>query len=297
MSGELPVAPRGVLARTVVTLEMVKVAHTIFALPFALSALFLAAGGWPGFRLLGLVVGALLCARAGAMAFNRLVDAEFDARNPRTAGRALPAGLLTRRFAGGFVVVCALLFVACAGALNRLCLWLSPVALAVTLGYSYAKRFTALCHLWLGVALGISPLAAWCAVRGTVDATTWIPGALAIAVLFWVAGFDVIYACQDAEVDRRLGLFSLPSRLGPDRALRVARGVHVVTVLALVAAGGVADLGPVWNSAVGLVAMALVVQHRIADPADPRRLERAFFRLNAGVGPALFAAVLIERCA
>ncbi|MBM4013554.1 MAG: 4-hydroxybenzoate octaprenyltransferase [Planctomycetes bacterium] len=296
MSREAPAAARNLLARTAITLEMVKVSHTIFALPFALTALFLAADGWPGLRRFGLVVGALLCARAGAMAFNRLVDADFDARNPRTAGRALPAGLLSRRFAGGFVVVCALSFVACSYALNRLCLWLSPVALAVTLGYSYAKRFTALCHLWLGVALGISPLAAWCAVRGTVDATTWIPGALAIAVLFWVAGFDVIYACQDAEVDRRLGLFSLPSRLGPARALRVARGFHAVTVIALLAAGWLAGLGIAWHVAVALVAVALVAQHRVADPADPRRLERAFFRLNAGVGPALFVAVLVERC-
>jgi 4-hydroxybenzoate polyprenyltransferase len=294
MSDEARTPPVGLLARTAVTLEMIKVAHTVFALPFALAALFLAASGWPGAATLGLVVGALLCARAGAMAFNRLVDADFDASNPRTQGRALPARLLTRRFAGGFVVVCALLFVACAAALNRLCLWLAPVALAVTLGYSYAKRFTALCHVWLGVALGISPLAAWCAVRGVVDETTWIPGALAIAVLFWVAGFDVIYACQDAEFDRRHGLHSLPSRLGTRSALRIARLFHLAMLAALVAAGFLARLGAVWYGVVALVAVALVVQHRIADPANPRRIEQAFFRLNAGVGPALLLAVLIE---
>lgn len=287
-------APRGVAAKTLVTLEMVKVAHTIFALPFALAALFLAARGWPGWRLLGLVVAAMLCARAGAMAFNRLVDADWDAKNPRTRLRALPAGLLTRRFAAAFVVVCALLFVAAAAALNRLCLALAPVALAVTLGYSYAKRFTALCHLWLGVALGISPLAAWCAVRGVVDGSTWIPGMLAIAVLFWVAGFDVIYACQDVDFDRRHGLFSLPARLGPRRALRLAAAFHLFTWIALAVAGRLAGLRGWWLAALLVVGAALAVQHRIADPDDPRRIEVAFFRMNAGIGPLLFVAVLLE---
>ena len=184
---------RGFLAKTAVTLEMIKVAHTIFALPFALAALLIAArtaapdgtaASHPPARLVALVVLAMLLARAAAMAFNRLVDAEFDARNPRTIGRALPAGRLSKGFAAGFVAVCALLFVGCAALINRLCLWLSPVALAVVLGYSYAKRFTVLSHLWLGVALAIAPLAAWIAVTGVVDVTTWIPKLLAVAVLF-----------------------------------------------------------------------------------------------------------------
>ncbi|MSR47855.1 MAG: 4-hydroxybenzoate octaprenyltransferase [Planctomycetes bacterium] len=287
-------ASSGWVAKTAITLEMVKVAHTIFALPFALAALFLAADGWPDTRLLALVVGAMLSARAGAMAFNRLVDADFDAKNPRTLRRALPAGLLTRRFALGFVIVCAAVFVACSAALNRLCFALSPVALAVTLGYSYAKRFTSLCHLWLGVALGIAPLAAWCAVRGVVDASTWIPGALAVAVLFWVAGFDLIYACQDVEFDRGHQLFSLPARLGPARALRLAALFHSATVTALALAGWLADFRVWWGIAVALVAVLLFVQHRVADPAEPKRLELAFFRLNAAIGPLLFAGVLCE---
>jgi 4-hydroxybenzoate polyprenyltransferase len=288
---------RGLLGKTAVTLEMVKVAHTLFALPFALASLLLAAGGWPGARLFALVVAAVLTLRAAAMAFNRLVDARFDARNPRTSGRALPAGRLSPAFAAGFVVVCVVAFVACSLLINRLCAWLSPVALVVALGYSYAKRFTSLSHLWLGVALGISPLAAWVAVRGVVDASTWIPGALAIAVLFWVAGFDLVYACQDVDFDRREGLHSLPARLGPRRALRLAAVFHAVTLAALAAAGRLAGLGWKWGIAVVVVGLLLLAEHRIADPADPRRLEIAFFRINAAIGPLLLLAVLLERWA
>ncbi len=285
---------QGVLAKTAVTLEMVKVGHTIFALPFALVALLLASGGWPGGRLVALVVVALLCARAAAMAFNRLVDADLDARNPRTRMRALPAGKLTRGFAAAFVAICVVGFTASAFAINRLCFALSPVALGVVLGYSYAKRFTALCHLWLGASLGIAPLAAWCAVRGVVDATTWIPGTLAIGVLFWVAGFDLIYACQDVEFDRGNGLKSLPARLGAARALRLAAWFHAITVAAFIAAGRLALLGGWWWSAVAVVALLLVLEHRVADPSDPKRIEIAFFRVNAAIGPLLLLATLLE---
>jgi 4-hydroxybenzoate polyprenyltransferase len=285
---------RGFLGRTAVTLEMVKVSHTLFALPFALASLFLAAQGWPGAGTLGLVVLAVVLARAAALAFNRLVDAGFDARNPRTSGRALAAGRLSRGFAAGFVIACSGGFVATAAALNRLCLWLSPVALAVVLGYSYAKRFTALCHFWLGTALAIAPLAAWVAVKGRVDGSTWIPGALAAAVLLWVSGFDVIYSCQDAEVDRREGLRSIPSALGPRRALRVAALLHALMLAPLAAAGWLADFSAPYGIAVALIALLLVAQHAIARPDDPRRLEIAFFRLNAAVGPILMAAVLVE---
>lgn len=294
---------RGFLAKTAVTLEMIKVAHTVFALPFALAALLMAAhtappaGGTPGrlsARLVLLVVAAMVLARAAAMAFNRLVDADFDARNPRTSGRALPAGRLSRRFAAGFAAICALLFVGCAALINPLCFWLSPVALAVVLGYSYAKRFTMLSHLWLGVSLAIAPLAAWIAITGVVDSTTWIPGLLAVAVLFWVAGFDLIYACQDCEFDRHEGLHSLPARLGPGGALVLARLFHLVTILGLVACGLVAGRGVAWWVAVALAGSLLVWQHRIADPGQPRRLEIAFFRLNAAIGPLVLGAVALE---
>jgi 4-hydroxybenzoate polyprenyltransferase len=289
-----PLPVRGLLAKTALTLEMIKVAHSVFALPFALASLLVASHGRPGVRLLALVVAAMVLARAAAMAFNRLVDARFDAKNPRTSGRALPAGRLSRAFASGFVVVCAALFVTVSALINPICLALSPVALAVVLGYSYAKRFTSLCHVWLGVALAISPLAAWIAVTGVVDATTWIPGLLAFAVLFWVAGFDLIYACQDVEFDRREGLFSIPAHLGPARALALARAFHVLTVAGLAGAGALARRGWPWWCAVAIAAGLLLWQHRIADPAQPRRLEIAFFRLNAAIGPLVLLAVIVE---
>jgi 4-hydroxybenzoate polyprenyltransferase len=285
---------RGLLEKAAVTLQMIKVAHSVFALPFGLSALFLAARGWPGARLLLLVVLAMVSARAAAMTFNRLADADLDARNPRTRERALPTGRLTRGFSAGFTLLCCAAFVACAAAINRLCGWLSPVALAVVLGYSYAKRFTALCHLWLGAGLALAPLGAWVAVKGAVDASAWIPGALAIAVLFWVAGFDLIYACQDVDFDRREGLQSLPARLGARRALRLASAFHAVTVAALGVAGRLAGLSWKWGLAVAAVGALLVVEHWIADPADARRLEQAFFPVNAAIGPLLFLAVLAE---
>jgi len=289
-----PLPVRGLLAKTALTLEMIKVAHSVFALPFALASLLVASHGRPGVRLLALVVAAMVLARAAAMTFNRLVDARFDAKNPRTSGRALPAGRLSRAFASGFVVVCAALFVTVSALINPICLALSPVALAVVLGYSYAKRFTSLCHVWLGVALAISPLAAWIAVTGVVDATTWIPGLLAFAVLFWVAGFDLIYACQDVEFDRREGLFSIPARLGPARALALARAFHVLTVAGLAGAGALARRGWPWWCAVAIATSLLLWQHRIADPAQPRRLEIAFFRLNAAIGPLVLLAVIVE---
>jgi 4-hydroxybenzoate polyprenyltransferase len=267
VSATAPLPVRGLLAKTALTLEMIKVAHSVFALPFALASLLIASHGRPGLRLLGLVVAAMVLARAAAMAFNRLVDARFDAKNPRTSGRALPAGRLSRGFAIGFVVACAALFIAVSASINSLCLALSPVALAVVLGYSYAKRFTALCHVWLGVALAISPLAAWIAL---------------------------IYACQDVEFDRREGLFSIPARLGPARALALARAFHVLTVAGLAGAGALARRGWPWWCAVAIAAGLLAWQHRIADPAQPRRLEIAFFRLNAAIGPLVLLAVIVE---
>ena len=294
MNATAPLPVRGLLAKTALTLEMIKVAHSVFALPFALASLLVASHGRPGVRLLVLVVAAMVLARAAAMAFNRLVDARFDAKNPRTSGRALPAGRLSRAFAAGFVVVCVALFVTVSALINPICLALSPVAVSVVLGYSYAKRFTSLCHVWLGVALAISPLAAWIAVTGVVDATTWIPGLLAFAVLFWVAGFDLIYACQDVEFDRREGLFSIPARLGPARALALARTFHVLTVAGLAGAGALARRGWPWWCAVAIAAGLLLWQHRVADPAEPRRLEIAFFRLNAAIGPIVLLAVIVE---
>lgn len=220
---EAPGGPaRGLLGRTSATLRMIKVSHTVFAMPFALAALLLATDGRPTPWVLSWVVVALVGARSAGMAFNRLVDVRFDAANPRTRGRELPSDKLGRNFVRGFVLVACGVFVLAAGMLNPLCLALSPLALAVVLGYSFAKRFTAASHLWLGVALGISPVCAWLAVTGRFDESLWIPAPFSAAVLLWVAGFDLIYACQDADFDRSAGLHSVPARFGVPVALRLS---------------------------------------------------------------------------
>jgi 4-hydroxybenzoate polyprenyltransferase len=201
----------GVWKSTAVTLEMIKWEHSIFALPFALTAAVLAAKGWPGGRTLFWIVVCMVSARSAAMAFNRYVDAELDAANPRTAMRAIPAGTLSRGFVVGFVVLAVLIFVVSSAMLNRLTLELAPFVLVVVLGYSYTKRFTRWSHLVLGLALGIAPSAAWIAVRGSLDARIVV---LTVAVLLWVGGFDMLYACQDFEHDHRVGLRSVPQTFG-----------------------------------------------------------------------------------
>src|SRR6185369_3243704 len=200
---------------TAVTLEMIKWEHSIFALPFALTGALLAAGAWPPLRVLGWIIVCMVAARAAAMAFNRLVDAKLDAVNPRTAMRAIPAGSLSNSFVAGFVVVSIAVFVFGAAMLNRLTLFLAPVALAVVVVYSYMKRVTRWSHLVLGLALGIAPSAAWIAVRGSLDPRIVV---LTLAVLLWVGGFDVLYACQDFEHDRSVGLNSIPQAFGLEAA-------------------------------------------------------------------------------
>src|SRR5579875_2138468 len=215
-----------------VTLEMIKWEHSIFALPFALVGAMLAAHGVPRVAPLLWIIACMITARSAAMAFNRWADADLDARNPRTAMRAIPAGLLTRRFAGGFTLVMSVLFLLCASQLNRLTLVLAPCALAVLFLYSYTKRFTRWSHLFLGLALGIAPSAAWIAIRGSLDPRILV---LTAAVLFWVAGFDVLYACQDEAHDRASGLYSLPATLGASRAFFLARAMHLIILALLVA--------------------------------------------------------------
>lgn len=272
------------------TLEMIKFEHSIFALPFALTGALLAVHD-AGLEL-GSVVGklvwiviAMVGARSAAMAFNRILDAEIDRRNPRTAMRHLPAGLLSSRFAWGFLVAMAAVFIGAAAMLNSLCLWLSPVALAVVLFYSYTKRFTAASHLILGLALGIAPAAAWIAIRGSLDLRI---GWLTLAVMLWTAGFDVIYSCQDFEFDRQSGLFSLPSRFGIARALLLARAFHVGMVLCLIALAYSFQLG--WLSALGiaLVASLLVYEHSLVRATDLSRVNAAFFTVNGYVSMLFF---------
>jgi 4-hydroxybenzoate polyprenyltransferase len=281
---------------TAVTLEMIKWEHSVFALPFALTGAVLAAGGWPTLRVLGWIMVCMVAARSAAMAFNRLVDARIDAANPRTAMRALPAGTLSSEFVGGFVVVSAMVFVLGAAMLNRLTLELAPVALAVVLVYSYMKRVTRWSHLVLGVALGIAPTAAWIAVRGSLN---WRIVVLTLAVLLWVGGFDVLYACQDFEHDRKAGLNSVPQAFGLVPAFWIARAMHVGMLLLLCWLVVLFGLGKVAMLGVALVALLLLYEHSIISPKDMRRMNAAFFTLNGVISVVFFgfvaADILIRR--
>ena len=280
---------------TRLTLEMIKWEHSIFALPFALTGAVLAAGGWPRLRVLGWIVVCMVSARSAAMAFNRLVDARLDATNPRTALRALPAGRLSAGFVAGFVVVSAGVFLAAAGMLNRLTLELAPVALGIVLVYSYMKRVTRWSHVVLGVALGIAPTAAWIAVCGSLD---WRIVVLTGAVLLWVGGFDVLYACQDAEHDRRVGLKSLPASLGIGGAFWLARGLHLLMLALSVWLIHLFGLGVLAWIGVAMVAALLGYEHSIVSPGDLSRMNAAFFTMNGVVSIVFFgfvaAAVLVK---
>jgi 4-hydroxybenzoate polyprenyltransferase len=268
---------------------MIRFSHTLFALPFALTAMLLPRRGLPDGRTIAWIVAAMVGARTAAMTFNRLADHRLDALNPRTAGRALPSGALGRGFAATALALSTGLFLLAAWRLNPLCLALSVPTLAVILGYSLTKRFTALCHFALGAALGISPMGAYLGVTGAFDAGFPAAAGLGLAVTFWVAGFDVLYACQDLDSDRELGLRSLPARLGIDRALRVASGLHAIAVGLLLAFGVLADLGPSFFVAMGIAAALLLLEHRLVSARDLSRLELAFFHINAAVSVLVLA--------
>ena len=275
--------PRGAAA----ILADIRLSHSIFALPFAAIGLLVGTGGEvPSWTLAAKILAAMVLARSAAMGFNRLTDARFDATNPRTRGRALPSGRVSRRAMIGFVVVTSLGFVAVAGSLSTLCLALSPVVLAVLFFYSLTKRFTPWAHLFVGLALGLSPPAAYLAARGSVEADVISVLWLALAVLLWVGGFDIIYACQDVEHDRREGLSALPARLGPERALSVARWLHVAMLVAV----GLAGVSGGWSTlgwvAVALVAVLLVVEHALVWGGDLSRVDAAFFTINGLVSVA-----------
>jgi len=256
---------------------MIKWEHSIFALPFALTATILAAGGLPPLRVLFWILVAMVAARSCAMAFNRWADADLDAANPRTSSRALPAGLLTRPFVLGFTVLMGLLFVLAAANLNRLTLWLSPFVLLVLLGYSYMKRITRWSHLVLGLALGLAPSAAWIAVRGDLDPRILV---LTAAVTLWVGGFDVLYACQDFEHDRAVGLHSLPQSIGIPAAFLAARIMHLIMLCLLVWFARLFAFGRAGWLGVAAAGLLLAYEHAIVSPRDLRRLNAAFFTMN-----------------
>ncbi len=276
---------------TAVTLEMIKWEHSVFALPFALTGAVLAAGGWPSLRVLGWIVVCMVSARSAAMAFNRLVDGKLDAANPRTAMRAIPAGTLSSQFVGGFVVVSVAVFVLGAAMLNRLTLELAPLALAVVLLYSYTKRVTRWSHVVLGLALGIAPTAAWIAVRGSLD---WRIVVLTGAVLLWVGGFDVLYACQDFEHDRKAGLNSVPQAFGVVPAFWIARAMHLGMLLMLCWLVVLFGLGKVAMLGVAVVAILLLYEHSIISPGDMRRMNAAFFTLNGVISVVFFGFVAAD---
>ena len=265
---------------------MIKFAHTVFALPFALLAAVLAAGGVPPLETLFWILVAMVGARSAAMSFNRIADRHLDARNPRTASREIPSGLLSTRFAALFCAGSAALFVVASAQLNRLCLLLSPVALAVVLGYSLTKRWTALSHLVLGLSLAIAPVGAWIAVTGSLAR---LPVVLGLAVVFWVAGFDVIYSLQDEDFDREQGLQSIPARLGARRALFVSTLFHAAALAFLCGAFVLAEGGVLFGLGVALAGAFLVRQHAIVKPGDLSRVDAAFFTANGWLSVALFA--------
>jgi 4-hydroxybenzoate polyprenyltransferase len=275
------------------TLEMIRFSHSVFALPFAFFALFLAAGGWPSPRIVLWVLVAMISARSAAMAFNRIVDRRYDAQNPRTAARQLVTGELSLRFAIVFTAACTILFLVAAWQINETALLLAPLVLLVLFGYSFLKRFTSLAHFGLGLALGLSPLGAWVAGAGGLVGDLRIPLVLGLGVLTWVAGFDVIYACQDHDVDRRLGLRSIPARLGIRNALRVAALLHLACICCFALVGWLAHLGWIYNGALVGVGALLLVEHLLVSPSDLERVNMAFFTLNGVVSVVLGGAGIL----
>ena len=281
----------GLWGKTRTTLDMIKWEHSIFALPFALTATLLAARGLPTLRTIAWILVAMVAARSCAMAFNRWADADLDAANPRTRMRAIPAGMLSREFVLVFTLLMAALFVVAAAALNRLTLYLSPFVLLVLLGYSYMKRITRWSHLVLGLALGLAPAAAWIAVQGTLDARILV---LTAAVTLWVGGFDVLYACQDYEHDCEAGLHSLPQAIGIPAAFWAARVMHLLMLGLLVWFARLFQFhfaGWVGIAAVGLL---LAYEHAIVSPRDMRRLNAAFFTMNGVIAMVFLAFVAAD---
>jgi 4-hydroxybenzoate polyprenyltransferase len=272
-------------------LEMIKIGHSVLALPFAFMGAMLAARGLPAGRTIFYILLAMVGARSAAMAFNRLADAPLDALNPRTAARALPVGKVSPQATLGLIVISSVVFILAAAQLNRVCLLLSPLALGLILGYSLTKRFTAASHLILGLCLGISPVGGWLAVRTDLGMPVL---ALSLAVLFWVAGFDILYALQDEEFDRKSGLFSLPARVGGRRARQLAAGCHVAAIGGFVATGSLAGLGSIYTGTALVSGLILLFQHLYLAVRGTFRLPPAFFTLNGLVGIGLGLATWLS---
>lgn len=279
------------LERVIVIFRMVKFSHTIFALPVALMSTLIASGGWPPADKLFFIILAMIGARNGAMAFNRLVDIEFDRNNPRTMDRALPQGKLSPNQVKLFIVACSALFIGAAYCLGRLAFILSPFMLIVICFYSYTKRFTSYSHLFLGVALGLAPIGAWIGIR---DSLSLIPVVLGLAVVFWVAGFDIIYACQDVEYDQNVGLHSIPQKFGLSRALCISAVFHLITILLLLWIKPLAQLGSFYSLGVLGVTSLLIYEHYLVRPHDLSRVDQAFCMVNAMVSIVLLFGTSLD---
>ena len=271
---------------------MIRLSHSIFAMPFALAAAVFAAQEVPvSATQMVFIVLCMVFARSSAMGFNRIVDRDIDGANPRTQGREIPSGQISVRSAWGFTLLSAALFVVSAGMLNGLALALSPVALAVVWGYSLTKRYTALCHVVLGVGLALAPTGVWVGLTGSYSA---VPLVLSIAVGTWVAGFDILYSCQDYEFDAQAGLHSVPVALGLPGAMAVSAGFHVITVVALAALPWFLPLGALYAVGVVIISAVLVYEHWIVSPRDLSRINKAFFDLNGYISLAFFAFVAAD---
>jgi len=280
-----------VIRKIAVFLEMIKFSHTVFALPFALTGALLAAGGLPEGRQLLWICLAMAGARTAAMGLNRLIDADIDARNPRTAGRAIPAGLIGKGMTLAFIIASLVLLLVAAARLNPLCLMLSPVAVFFLVLYSYCKRFTALAHVVLGVCLAAAPIGAWIAIRGTIDPPALILGGI---VLFWVAGFDILYALQDLEFDRSAGLHSIPVALGVNGSLWAARLFHLIMLALLALLFVVMGLGGFFLAGIVVVFAMLAYEHWLLRNGDLTRLDAAFFNMNGYISVAILVFTALE---
>lgn len=273
-----------------ITLEMIKWEHSVFALPFALSGAMLAAQGWPRLETLVLIVICMVSARTAAMAFNRFADAGIDRENPRTRSRAIPSGLLRRSFVGWFTVVSALIFLFAASLLNHLTMLVSPFVLLLLFAYSYTKRFTSFSHFVLGLCLGLAPTMAWIAVTGSVDVRILV---LTLGVLFWVAGFDILYACQDFAFDRYQGLFSIPARIGVKASFYLARGMHTLAFALFLMTAWLFHLGPIAFGGTLIVGALLIYEHFLISPRDLSRMNAAFFLMNGVISCVFFVFVAV----
>jgi 4-hydroxybenzoate polyprenyltransferase len=279
------------LARAAVYLRMIKFSHSVFALPFAFTSALLAAGGIPSWSKIFWITVAMVSGRSTAMGLNRVIDRKVDALNPRTSQREIPAGTIKTAEAIVFICASTLIFLYAAYRLNPLCLKLSPLALAVFVLYPYTKRFTWLSHVVLGIAIAGAPVGAWIALRGTLDVQI-IP--LALSVVFWLAGFDVLYALQDVDFDKKSGLISIPQRFGIKRSLFLARTFHILTWMLLLVTAVIFDLGIVFHAGLILVGMLLVYEHRLVKEDDLSRLNMAFFNMNGYISLTVFIFTFLD---